>query len=262
MNRFGLSLIGVLALSFPVSAGDEAPPGIDRVVVEPAPDGSAVSIRARIRDEGGIGSAWVQVVDPEGAPLVRLEMRPAGGDTFEASVPGARASRGRVHYYVGAVDAAGNGPTLYGSPARPYRVVLDHEAATAPASGRLRLVLVLGILGAAAAALLRIRRNASPSSGPAVRPKPTLEQTFRALEEDIFWIQLLRPLVKMPEREARRAITAMAGRPHAHPHAGRRTFAEATLRDRLEWARRTDPVDLQKRWRRAIKARHRVHGGA
>jgi hypothetical protein len=92
----------------------------------------------------------------------------------------------------------------------------------------------------------------TPSKATPPAPKfsyaASVAEVRRKLEDDIFWIQLLGPLVDLTPREADHALHNIAGRPHYHPRAGKRFFARQKLLERLQWARRVNRTELQRQW--------------
>ena len=86
------------------------------------------------------------------------------------------------------------------------------------------------------------RRGAAPAK------VCSLDVARQRVEDEVFWLRLLRPVLPLPKTRAEAALRDLAARPHVHPHFGSREYDVKTLRERLEWARSFDPNGLVERW--------------
>jgi hypothetical protein len=99
---------------------DTTPPVITHTPVAAAELGVAIPIAADVTDLGVLDAVRLHYVDVGGTAYVTLDMAPAGGDTYAASIP-AQVQVGEVRYYIEANDTAGNGAR---EPSAGYHPVL------------------------------------------------------------------------------------------------------------------------------------------
>lgn len=120
---------GVLA-AFPALAADTSPPVITHVPVAHTPEGQAVSIRARIEDQGEIFAPSVYVRPVGATDYDNIAMRKVL-DAYEAVVPAEQVD-GDLEYFIEAFDEMGNGPAREGSPEAPLRIQVYDPAKGPP----------------------------------------------------------------------------------------------------------------------------------
>jgi prepilin-type N-terminal cleavage/methylation domain-containing protein len=284
------------ATGLPAATGpDEAAPVVLVLPTAPVPDGDTLEVRARVLDPSGVREVTLHArgSDEETIHTFAMERSGTKGDWVSRLEPWP--GRGsRLHYWIEASDVRGNGPTRAGSQRSPYVAkVVPAEALVATGGGAavLRTFLVLVPVAALfwlaharvrraeladlerkrheaeAASPRRSRRSrrtrrplaaASVATGPAGVAAPTpIDPLRRQLEEELFWLHLLAPLLDLSSAATEVALRDLASRPHAHPHDGLCHYDRRTLHKRLEWARRVDPAALVERWRkvRAWKVR-------
>jgi hypothetical protein len=113
-------------------AADEAPPVITHVRVTQAPQGEALTIRARIEDASEVFAPSVYV-RPKGArDYDNIAMRKVL-DAYEAMVPAEQVD-GDLQYFIEAFDEHGNGPAREGDPDKPIQVAV-YDPAQGPPGG-------------------------------------------------------------------------------------------------------------------------------
>lgn len=97
-----------------------------------AVDGQALRLQADVRDPSGVFAPAVYLRSREASEYVAFAMRPVSAQphAYETWIPAARVT-GRLHYFVEAFDAAGNGPARVGSPVAP--LVIEPSVPSVPA---------------------------------------------------------------------------------------------------------------------------------
>ena len=126
-----LAVFGALVAA-PAEAADQAPPVITHVRVTQAPEGQALTIRARIEDASEIFAPSVYV-RPKGArDYDNIAMRKVL-DAYEALVPSEQVDTD-LEYFIEAFDEHGNGPAREGDPDAPI-VVEVYDPAKGPPGG-------------------------------------------------------------------------------------------------------------------------------
>lgn len=124
-------VLGALAAT-PALAADTSPPTIVHVRVTQAPEGQALTIRARIEDDSEIFAPSVYVRAKGTADFDNISMK-KGVDAYEAVVPAEQVDRD-LEYFIEAFDEMGNGPAREGSPEAPIVIEL-YDPAKGPPGG-------------------------------------------------------------------------------------------------------------------------------
>lgn len=126
-------------------------------------------------------------------------------------------------------------------------------------------VILVGILLLLLKPPPKPRSAATPEAAlegrPAIDPEAELPEVFAEarsveevrckLEEDVFWIDLLRPVLDAAPADAQIALRNLSGRQHAHPTQGKRIFSAELLRAKLVWARQANDHELRTRFEAA-----------
>ncbi len=71
----------------------------------------------------------------------------------------------------------------------------------------------------------------------------------RELDDEMFWLELLAPLLDMPEEETEAELVRLSRQLHPHPVDGIQTFKLSNFRARLRWAQTVNPEELIARWK-------------
>ncbi|MBI5545606.1 MAG: hypothetical protein HY901_17100 [Deltaproteobacteria bacterium] len=116
-----LPLVSLVA--FATAARAQTPPALTHIPVERCERGQPLKLSARIQAAGPATifepTAFLRAVGAE--KYLQLPLFSAGGDLYEAVVPGAL-TRSAFEYYLEAFDSEGNGPARAGLPRQPLRV--------------------------------------------------------------------------------------------------------------------------------------------
>lgn len=127
------ALFAVAALAIaaaPARAADTEAPVITHVPVAEAPEGQAISVRARIEDASEIFAPSVYV-RPKGAEdYDNIAMRKVL-DAYEAVIPAEQVD-GDLEYFIEAFDELGNGPAREGTPEAPLPISIYDPAKGPP----------------------------------------------------------------------------------------------------------------------------------
>lgn len=132
LSRPAAGFIAVLGGLFaaPAMAADTSPPVITHVPVAHAPEGQAISIRARIEDQGEIFAPSVYVRPVGAKEFDNIAMRKVL-DAYEAIIRAEQVD-GDLEYFIEAFDEVGNGPAREGSPELPKRIKIYDPAEGPP----------------------------------------------------------------------------------------------------------------------------------
>ncbi len=71
----------------------------------------------------------------------------------------------------------------------------------------------------------------------------------RELDDEMFWLELLAPLLEMPEEETEAELVRLSKQLHPHPVDGIQAFKLSNFRARLRWAETVNPEELIARWK-------------
>jgi hypothetical protein len=111
----------------------------------------------------------------------------------------------------------------------------------------------------------RERNSAIESRKETVRAQATQkasqESERQAARVQMFWLELLVPVVGLSDDQVDVLLDDLTGKPLIHPVDGVRTFDRRTLEKHLAWAERVDPVEVFEQWKRLDPGAERTPGG-
>ncbi len=129
------------------------------------------------------------------------------------------------------------------------------QAHTHPIRGRVRLERdeILAWLSAIRANepthIKRMRQSNRERSSFGALNRSGRKAAQRELDDEMFWLELLAPLLDMPEEETEAELVRLSRQLHPHPVDGIQTFKLSNFRARMRWARTVNPEELVARWK-------------
>jgi len=164
-----------------------------------------------------------------------LPMTRAADGRYRAEIPAASTRAPELRYYVEAFDDVAGRRRRFGSPETPLSLVLLEPA---PAGGQdlwlkmsVGLVPVIFILG------FVWQRDRSRR---------------RAILDQLFWVQLLAPLARMPRQRALEQASRLAEKTLEHPVHGPRQYSREQILEQLSNIRSVDRAQLEEERRRFL----------
>ncbi len=156
----GVQSIGAYVDDVALTGADSTPPTISHAPITSAVAGDPVFVTADVTDNVAVASAVLYYQSVGQSAFASLPMTGTGA-TYTATIP-AQASAGTVRYYIEATDTGGNvarAPT--GGSGSPYSVTVSGPQ-TPSLLVALIAIVVLAVVGIAAALVLRRRKARAP----------------------------------------------------------------------------------------------------